>query len=331
MPVAALRALLSLGLGGLVGIASWQFSLAFPFWITPEAAKATYIPARFSYNALESHFCESPWTIYTDYALGVVMVCLSTKIFNSGAHATAYDKNISSIGRNTSVRRLRNLCVALMSLYAVQFSVAGVLHQFLGSIESRNTLFFRFFWTIVVTMVSASGGIIGAIGSELAGAGPGLPSKFIPNDLFWIGYTILVVGVTFAGLISYQRPAADTFIAGTSQAMPTFFLIGQVVLMGDMGKKLKIAAAPKSSSSTAAAQDEILNISGQVWCILGFLMNSLLLPGYALTLYHTDISIPVINTAMHSWLCLCYTLQGLSLSNIVRLVFANQEGRPKQK
>jgi len=350
------RTLRSLGLGALTGIGSWQFALAFPFWITPKAAGSTYIPAQFDYKAdLESLFCQSPWTIYTDYALGAVMTLLALGIHKSAPVQkqmwTLYSKPPIvgySYNRSPELRKLKHLGTTLMICYAVQFTVAGVLHQFYGSLDQRNTLLFRVCWTIVVTMVSASGGVIGAIASELVRYQ--LRISRVPGDLFWIGYTVLVVGVTFAGLISYQRPAADTFIAGTSQALSTFFVIGAVLFLG--GNPLlrlwggdtpaaggggavaqKAAAAAKHDDDDDDDDDDYgieLGIPDKVRCVLGFLMNSLLLPGYALTLYLTDTPVHVINTVMHSWLCLCYTLQGLSLSKIVKLASAGEAQKQTQ-
>ena len=137
---AFLRALASLGLGGLAGVLSWQFAAAFPFVITPAAAKHAFVPAGFSYNAGESFFCDSAWTIWTDYGLGAVMVCLATQIFRSGrALSAAGAPRSEDRPRAASVRRIRNLGMALSLLYAVQFSVAGILHQ----VSGRGSLHFE--------------------------------------------------------------------------------------------------------------------------------------------------------------------------------------------
>jgi len=296
-PPRSSKTVLSLGLGALAGIAAWRFALFFPFLITPKAARKTYIPAGYAYNAdLDSRFCESAWTIYTDYGLGVIMTLLAINIFRS-----ATPPFIES--PRPAVRKLRNLCTGLLSMYAVQFSVAGVLHQFRGSLDQRNTLLFRIAWTVVVTMVSASGGVIGAIGSTLATGLLGVNAKHVPGDLFWSGYTGLMIGLTAAGLLSYQRPAADTFIAGTSQALPTFFAIAMVFFV-------------RNKPDWSPQLD--LRVSEKAQCILGFLSNTALLPAYALALYFVeDISMALLNTLMHTWLLVCYTLQGLSLSKIV--------------
>lgn len=295
-----LQIVFTFGFGGFAAIASYQFSLHFPSLLTPEAAKATYIPASFSYNLPDSIFCDSAWTYLTDYGLGAVMMYLANKIRVSAT-------NDDDDNNNAVAMHLKHLGFALMTMYAIQFTVAGVLHQFMGSFESRNTAMFRVLWTVVVTMVSASGGVIGAFASKLAKEALNVSQQYVPNDWFWAGYIIIITAITVSGRISYQRPAADTFVAGTSQAGSTFFLIGVVALMGRT-----------KNPRTGNAKNEF-SVLDQARCILGFLLNSFLLPGYALALYHTKVSVAQLNTTMHSWLCLCYTLQGLSLSKIVRI------------
>eukprot|EP00542_Grammatophora_oceanica_P009575 CAMPEP_0194033638 /NCGR_PEP_ID=MMETSP0009_2-20130614/6247_1 /TAXON_ID=210454 /ORGANISM="Grammatophora oceanica, Strain CCMP 410" /LENGTH=450 /DNA_ID=CAMNT_0038674353 /DNA_START=33 /DNA_END=1385 /DNA_ORIENTATION=- len=324
------KLLLSFGFGGVAAIASYQFALKFPFLLTPAAAKATYIPASFSYTLPESIFCDSAWTYLTDYGLGAVMIVLANKIRKSTSMPSSSSSSMPGQQNSNASMRLKHLGSALMVMYAIQFTVAGVLHQFMGSFESRNTLLFRTLWTVVVTMVSASGGVIGAFASELARES-GVLSKTrggasimqIPNGSFWMGYIAIITGITVSGLISFQRPAADTFVAGTSQAGSTFFLIGIVALMATtMGRRRTTTDDVDVASSDRENQQ--LTMLDHALCILGFLMNSLLLPGYALALYHTKISVAQLNTTMHSWLCLCYTLQGLSLSKIVK-VFGEKE------
>jgi len=301
----------SLGFGALAGIANYQFASRFPFLVMAKEAKATYIPAYYSYDPQESRFCASAWTYVTDYVLGAQMIYLAHKILKGASSVSSTSKSLSPVDNRTSVR-LKHLGSALMSMYAVQFTVAGILHQFMGSFESRNTMVFRILWTVVVTMVSASGGVIGAFASELAREG--LHLRHVPSDWFWIGYTTLVTAITFSGIMSYQRPAVDTFIAGTSQAGSTFFLVGIVALMGSMNRR-----------SNGEAKNKFLSMLDTTQCIVGFLMNGFLLPVYTLALYHTNISIPQLNTTMHSWLFICYTLQGLSLSKIVNVFAARQK------
>merc|ERR1712086_391185 len=50
---------------------------------------------------------------------------------------------------------------------------------------------------------------------------------------------------------------------------------------------------------------------------LGFGLNSVLLPAYALAVQYTSITTPMLNTMLHSWLCMCYTIQGLVLHQLV--------------
>jgi len=67
-----------------------------------------------------------------------------------------------------------------------------------------------------------------------------------------------------------------------------------------------------------AASTVALTMKDILKCNLGFVMNSCLLPTYALSLYRTNIPVAYLNASFHTWLCGCYSLQGLSLNQIVQ-------------
>jgi len=270
-----------IGAGIGAGIAAYIFSLYFPFMLTPRAAKAIYVPAHYSYDPSQSYFCNSPWTYATDYAVMAVTVYLAKL-------------NLEKTSSSILATRLKRRAAAVMAVYALQFAAGGLAHQFFTTLESRSTLVFRVLWSVVVMSVCASGGFIGACGSEIAKS----VGVFNPSDAFWFGYGGIITSIGASGLMSHQRPAVDTFIAGITQSPPTFWLVGIVFTM--LAKKLSLA--------------------NRMRCSLGFGMNALLLPGYALVLYYTDTPIPVVNVVLHSWLMVCYSLQGLSLYKLVQVV-----------
>lgn len=335
------RNIRSTGYGAVAAIGAYQFGVFFAFLVTPDAAKATYVPALFSYNPLESFFCNSIWTYATDYMLVVVMLYLARKIHSFASAAKAPSSVSTSrddiVSTTRTVQRLKHRASALMLVYAIQFTGGGLAHQFFKTLESRNTRGFRFLWTVVVGAVCASGAIIGAFASELARLGlchrqrhltsrggrettplsvnerlSNIVASVVPSDWFWIGYGSLLLAICAGGLLSYQRPAADTFIAGSTQAPPTFFLMAIVGLIGRSYSWKATAATPRAIANGLSMKDVVL-------CNLGFVMNSVLLPCYALALYHKVIAVPTLNVACHSWLCGCYSLQGLSLEKIVQI------------
>jgi len=318
------RRFLSIGLGVAAGVAAFKFSLYFPYLLTPEAAEAIYIPASYSYNAeKKSLFCNSAWTYATDYALVPVMFYLVNKIITSNAdnnNSSTQSREESTITPRTTIIRLKYRACTLLLLCAISFTGGGVAHQFFTTIESRNMKVFRFLWTIVIGAVCAAGGVLGAFASELARLGifsygdeannnskKALLGHLVPSDLFWVGYSGLLVTTCAFGRMSYQRPAADTFVAAVSQAPPHFFLMAIVGIVGT-----------SNSWRNTAACNAALTIKDVLACNLRLAMNSCLLPTYALVLYRTNIPARYLNASLHAWLCACYSLQCSSFRKIIK-------------
>jgi hypothetical protein len=269
-------------LGGIVvALGTVVFSQWFPFILTPEAASKTYLPAFYHYDPALSHFDNSAWTFGTDYVLMVVMALLGYSCL--------------TVSTSIETRSLRFRSAGLLMCYAISVAAGGWAHQHFTTLESRNTLRFRILWTVCVGAVTAAGGFMGSCAAEVA-------SKFhvfsrVPEAL-WFGFGLGTTLVCMFGGLSYQRPACDIFVAGTTQSPPTFFLMAVV------GATMTREACP-------------ISFSYKLVCLVGFIANAPLLPMYSLLVQYTDWSLAAVNTLLHCWLMVAWTKQALSLRHFV--------------
>lgn len=269
---------------GMVGFANW-----FPFLLAPEAAAKTYHWAYYSYDEDISHFDNTPWTYGTDYALGIVMLI------------SAYSVLRYSVANFTDRLALRS--AGLMLACFVSVISGGIAHQYYLTVESRNSLSFRFLWTLCVGSVTGASCFMGMSGSEAIRLYQQRPEcssllrklPVIPSS-FWWSYGIVVTAVCAMGGISFQRPACDIFIAGITQTPPTFYAMFYFILVEH----------PKVSLDT--------RIAG----VVGFILNAPLLPMYPLLIQYTDWSLASVNTLLHCWLCAAWFMQGSSLRNVTQ-------------
>ena len=264
--------------GVAVSCATCLFSLNFPFLLQPKAAAEVYLPAFYEYNASLSLFDNSAWTYMTDYMLTIVMTRM---VF------------LLMAAKSTAVILKRRAC-SLLVCYAISVTAGGIAHQFFTTAESRNTLTFRILWTVCVGTVTAAGGFMGACASEVSDS---FGFYRIPG-WFWAGFawftTILCVG----GVMSFQRPAADIFVAGITQLTPTTAMVIPVLQLFSQGR--------------------IPGIFTLV-CVLGFVLHAPLLPLYSFLLFHASWTLPAVNALLHCWLCVTWAVQGFSLLYFIRL------------
>lgn len=291
-------------LGGiLLAFATVLFSLWFPFVLTPQAASKTYLPAFYHYDPSTSHFDNSAWTYGTDYFLAVVMSVL------------AYSLITSSTSPQTRALRVRS--AGLLLCYAVSVTAGGWTHQYYTTLDDQNTLKFRLLWTLCVGTVTAAGGFMGLCATEVSS---NFASQVVPRipQALWVGFGVGTTLVCTLGGISFQRPACDIFVAGTTQAPPTFFLMG-VVACTMMGRS---SARPSSCP---------IKFVYKVVGLVGFILNAPLLPSYSLLIQYTDWSEAVVNTLLHSVLLVSWTMQALSLRHFIVSVDASLVDATKTK
>jgi hypothetical protein len=141
---------------------------------------------------------------------------------------------------------------------------------------------------------------MGACGSQVART---YQSGYTVPDWFWVGFGGCTTAVCVYGFMSFQRPAADIFVAGITQFVPTFYLCGLSLL------SLVHRVVP----------------AYRLLCVVGFSMNAPLLPMYALLLQYTNWSLAQVNTLLHCWLCVTWTIQGLALQHYAKTAAAKKE------
>lgn len=285
----------NLFVGTVLAVGIIAFSLYFPFLLAPEAALETYHFAFYDYEPDTSHFDNSFWTYGTDYMLalvmGILILCTSTSHKVSRQHAL----------------RSRGLLLC----YMLSVAAGGLAHQFYTTLESRNTASFRFLWTLCVGTVTAASGFMGIIGTELVRKDrqDACKQSWLPviPEIFWVAYGVAASAIVVCGGLSHQRPACDIFIAGISQSPSTAYVM--IVL---------------SSGLPVHKVKKWARVGG---CI-GFIMNAPLLPLYPLLVQYTSMSLAAVNTLLHTWLCIAWSLQGLALRHVGQCLEESKSGPP---
>mmetsp|Transcript_62528 Transcript_62528/g.134358 ORF Transcript_62528/g.134358 Transcript_62528/m.134358 type:complete len:457 (+) Transcript_62528:32-1402(+) len=223
---------------------------------------------------------------------------------------------------------LRTRVVVLLALYAASTGLGGVVHQrHSGRHSALNTAEFRVAWTMVVGATLASGSLMWMIGSELLrlqhSAAPsvgGLPAPasaiglgvfrastgafqvYSLPDMAWLAWGGILTSIAVFGGFSYTRPACDIFVAGTSQALPTFYL--------------QLALLPWRRSVPGRAY----------WLLhLGLLSNSPLIFVYPWFVQHSGLALGTINAMLHSVLAFSWTLQGVGLTHVCKVAAGRQD------
>jgi hypothetical protein len=250
------------------------FSRWFPFQLAPDAATKTYLLASYQYNPETSHFDNTTWTYGTDYMLGIVLSALSLSV---------------PVSPQAFVK-LSWLTRCLLLSYVVSVTAGGLAHQFFLTVPSQNTVAFRCLWTVCVGTVALATGFMGAISTELLRYSS---SKYnllpvVPGSL-WVGFASCVTAMVAAGWFSYQRPACDIFIVGITQFPSTFYMVPALLFEDRTDWRFRVMG------------------------VCGFLLNAPLLPLYPMLVQYTDWSLGSINTLLHFWLLVAWSMQGLSL------------------
>jgi hypothetical protein len=273
--------------GTTAGSTSLRFHLIFSFpHLWSQGGFETYHYAFYDYDPDKSHFDNSFWTYGTDYMLAVVMGII---IFNiSTAHPVSRTLAFRSRG--------------MLMCYMASVSAGGFAHQNYTTLESRNSMSFRLLWTVCVGTVTAASGFMGVIGSELVRRDSCKSAIPLIPEIFWIAFGIAGTAVVVYGGLSFQRPACDIFIAGTTQIPSTLlspFVIGLPVLSIHKLVEWRDAWVYHDTHSCRS----IL-----CWCSM-------------------DLSLAAVNTMLHCWLCLAWSAQGLTLRHVEQAL-ASASGPP---
>ena len=282
-------------LGLAVGILLCVFAVTFPLWLFPAAAIPTYVPASYLYQANVSHFDNTVWTYGTDYLIAVAMVFQIRKF---PATTTTSSSILSWRSR------------ALLASYACSVTFGGLCHQGYTTLASRNTWHFRLLWTLCVGSVTAGVAALGSVATELVRYDEVVGLAWLPAvpAWCWVGTGITTTAACAAGMFSYQRPACDIFVAGVAQSIPIFYLLAQLA----------------RGLPTYVALDRTTRYRG----IVAFIMMSATLPTYPLAVQYTDWTLGTVNALLHVWLCVAWSLQGMTLRRIVEVINMAQQEQP---
>jgi hypothetical protein len=303
--------------GSIAAYGMTVFSLWFPFFLAPHAAPKTYHWAYYQYDPSKSHFDNTIWTYGTDYALAVVTATIAYKLIKTGYGTVAHGLSLRA--------------ASLQVLYCISVLAGGYGHQNFLTLESRNTIEFRILWTMCVGSVCAASISMGMCGSRAlqqfkhihtrdqqqqrsdlsSASSSSCLLDYLPEapDLFWIVFGCIETVLCAYGLMSFQRPACDIFIAGITQSFPTFYIMGYFALLQH-----------KHVSNT-------LRVAG----IVGFILNAQLLPAYPLLVQYTDLSLAAVNTLLHSNLCAAWSMQGWSMLQLCKVLIADDDEQKQQQ
>lgn len=279
--------------GVLHGVVWTVFSLNFPILLSgKEVYSKIYQSASFEYDPRVSVFDNTVWTYGTDYALATMTAFMACWILRTSNRA-----------KNSIAKRLSRISAAMLVLYSIQTACGGLAHHNFLTVESRNSLAFRVLWTICVGAVFVAAAAMGMIGTEClelfqlrSNCPPLLKTLPRPSHTYWVFYGAIGTIACICGASSFQRPACDIFIAGTTQTPSTFYCM----------LFLYLVEHPKITNT--------IKILG----LFGFIQNAFLLPLYPILVLNFGWSLPATNTLLHTNLFCAWFLQALALQRIVK-------------
>eukprot|EP00747_Dinoflagellata_sp_TGD_P222337 gnl/TRDRNA2_/TRDRNA2_94051_c0_seq1.p1 gnl/TRDRNA2_/TRDRNA2_94051_c0~~gnl/TRDRNA2_/TRDRNA2_94051_c0_seq1.p1 ORF type:complete len:318 (+),score=26.61 gnl/TRDRNA2_/TRDRNA2_94051_c0_seq1:79-1032(+) len=243
--------------------------------------RLTYVPAKWRYDKT-AKFDNSWPTWSTDYVIAALMTY-----------------QLQWLWRASKPSRLRIPVALLLFFYWIATTLGGLAHQLHdGTHFALNRAAFRVPWAAVVGATAMAGMCQGMIGSEVLrlgmnAGGPcsrGWPVSVLLPDATWLMWGALQAALVISGTFSHMRPACDTFIAGATQALPTFYM-------------------------QAALWANPCGISRRTWWLLmiGLVSNSPLIFVYPWLVQHSGLQLGTINAILHSVVGTSWGAQGLGL------------------
>ena len=273
-------------------------------------ARTPYEHAGWQYSLPDTRFDNELGTWATDYFLALVMLTGVVALDREKAPRAA----ATSLLRGNRVLALR--AMALIGLYAISVFSGAVAHQNFTSTEMLNSRAFRALWSVCVGSVACAGGVIGAIGSALAalaadagarGAGAGnalaIARPLRVPAAVWHGYGGGLCAIVLLGGFSMKRPAADIFLVGVTQAVPTAYVV-LVLARADAMWPRALARAP--------------HFVRDRWLLGGSLLLNAPLIGLYPLLLSLEWSLEKVNVTCHCWLLVAWGLQCVALLLLCR-------------
>lgn len=301
---------------------SMEFSIRFPHFLST-AAQMTFSHAWYQYDPTKTFFDTTFLTYGTDYIIFIIMVYASYQCAFAGSKKRNASSQLSSTRDLSRPLRLRS--AALLACYAISVLAGGYAHQFYITFEDLQTTSFRILWTVCVGSVTLAGGFMGMCGAEICRIflhGAALsPSQedgknrhscitwwnvpIIP-DSWWMLYGLYMTLYCIAGGISCFRPAADIFLAGVTQFIPTLYC--ELIMLSRLWKdsdKWDPTTIPKST---------------RYIFYYGFILNAPLLPLYPYLIHHTTLTLGAVNALLHLNLTISWGMQAISLYQICTIL-----------
>lgn len=269
-----------------------------------EKVEKIYKLASFEYDPEISVFDNTILTWGTDYALSVI----------TGAFAI-WIRQTSKRSSRDDIRRLALASTTMLFLYSIQTLAGAIAHQTFLTVESRNSLTFRLLWTLCVGLVYLASAPMGMIGSEClkifqprSNCSAILKTMPYLTNAFWLMYGVTGTFAYAKGFLSFQRPAADIFIAGVTQTPTTFYFMAFLYLVEQRG---------------------ITNFM-KVYGLVGFILNAYLFFIFPFLVIDLGWSLGVTNLFCHVNLCIAWSLQGLILQRLVKSLVEEDETKQKE-
>mmetsp|Transcript_11953 Transcript_11953/g.24721 ORF Transcript_11953/g.24721 Transcript_11953/m.24721 type:complete len:449 (+) Transcript_11953:1948-3294(+) len=290
----------------------------FPYVLAPWAATHTYKPAHWQYDEDDTHFDNSAWTWGTDYWLTAAMLFLAGRCLTATPTGRINDPSAA----NSYQLRIRS--ATMLVLYAISTLAGGYAHHNYHGIDDLNTTSFRVLWSICVGTVTSAGAAMLWIGSELcrqyhANVCSTEIMFRIPTIPRWFcaAWGIYITGLCVLGEMSYKRPACDIFVAGTTQTVPTAYVVALLAAH-------RWTSGRKTDDHPVHACDRV-QMKYRIMYYAGFLFNVPLLPMYPLLVQYTDWSLGAVNTLLHAWLTVSWGMQGFSLRHFCMALSADKK------
>lgn len=279
--------------GVLHGVVWVVIALNMPYFASGhDVAGRIYQKALYKYDPAISLFDNTIWTYGTDYALAIITAGFAVWILHTSNRSSRDDH-----------KPLARASAWMLVLYAISVAVGGLAHHTYFTVESRNSMAFRLQWTICGFTVFGAAIPMGIIGNECLRIFQSRPNcspllKLMPRvtDVYWTVYSAIGMIACALGYMSFQRPACDIFIAGSTQTPPTFYCMAVIYLVEHPG----------------------ISKGMRILGLVGFILNAILLPLYPFLVDNLGWSLGATNCVMHCNLCVAWSLQGLILQRVVK-------------
>lgn len=284
-----------------------------------QAGRDTFLHAGYNYDEINTYFDNTFLTYGTDYMITVCMLYAAYKCLIATSIGNENGSELKSDSSGSIDLRMSSSMLFLS--YGISVLAGGIAHQFYVTLEDLNSVPFRILWSLCVGCVTAAGGFMGACGSAIYFRLNETTSQemvrfrmvYIPYS-YWIFYGGCMTVWCILGGISYKRPACDIFVAGTTQFVPTVYVVMTVL-------SVKWSSPSKFTPCPIGNQSEVRNLvkkGFRLSCIIGFFLNAPLLPMYPLMVQYTSLSLGVVNALLHLNLTFAWGLQALSMHHFCK-------------